>query len=157
MSVVNEIVPPRIPVFCNFWFEQTVPLTFSIGTSHFPYSGQQDTEKSEHIARASDARYKVYSNYINTNIQFDAIDSKSEGHPKVIVPQGVSIVNYLWHFGDGTTARGPVVSHDFKVPDPEISVALIVTDTRGLNFSCLHPLNLLFGESGTLVPHRVRV
>lgn len=43
---------------------------------------------------------------------------------------GGKISGYLWHFGDGGTAAGPVVQHVFPAPG-SYSVSLTVTDDRG--------------------------
>lgn len=46
-------------------------------------------------------------------------------------PNG-TVVNYLWNFGDGTTASGSTVNHVYT-QDGEYTVTLIVTDNDGLN------------------------
>ena len=43
-----------------------------------------------------------------------------------------TVVNYLWSFGDGTTASGSTVNHVYA-QDGEYTVTLIVTDNDGLN------------------------
>lgn len=45
-------------------------------------------------------------------------------------PDG-EIVSYHWDFGDGATAEGPVVKHEFQTPSITYRVVLTVTDDTG--------------------------
>ena len=55
-------------------------------------------------------------------VQFDASGSFD--------PDG-EIVSYHWDFGDGSTAEGPIVEHEFQTPSIEYRVVLTVTDDLG--------------------------
>ena len=55
-------------------------------------------------------------------IQFDASESYD--------PDG-EIISYHWDFGDGGTAEGPVVEHEFQTPSIEYRAVLTVTDDSG--------------------------
>lgn len=55
------------------------------------------------------------------NIIFDASQSSD--------PDG-NIISYKWHFGDGTTRSGKIVTHDYEVARP-YTVTLVVTDDDG--------------------------
>ncbi len=46
-------------------------------------------------------------------------------------PNGGTIINYAWDFGDGSTANGKIVVHSYKGPGTYI-VTLNVTDSNGL-------------------------
>jgi hypothetical protein len=152
MSIINEKVPKQLPVECNFWWEPGTPLNFVVGTSKYPYVHQEDE-----VSRPSDARYKVYTNTINTAITFDAKDSESLGHPKVVSPPGVEIIEYFWNFGDGVTGRGPVISHTYKIAGSETAVILAVTDSRGKRYTCRKPINLIFAFEGDISVGKIRV
>lgn len=152
MSIVNEFVPKPLPVEPNFWWEPGAALTFNIGASKYPYVHQVDE-----ISRSSDARYKVYTNPINEAITFDATDSESLGHPKVVTPPGIFIIEYLWDFGDGTTGRGPIISHTYKVAGAETAITLTVTDSREKRYSCRKPINLIFATEGDVSVSKIRV
>jgi PKD repeat protein len=50
-------------------------------------------------------------------------------------PDGGAIVSFMWDFGDGATATGPMVSHAFTSENP-FTVTLTVTDDEGSSSSC---------------------
>lgn len=144
MSTINERVPKALPVECNFFFNTGAPLVFTIEGHTYPYKHQADE-----VSRESDSRYAAFINYINTPIVFDAIDSETLGHPKVVTPPGVQIVEYLWDLGDGTVGQGPLVTHTYTIAGVETSVVLHVIDTRGFTYSCRKPLNLVYALEGS--------
>ena len=67
-------------------------------------------------------------------IQFDASDSFD--------PDG-EIVSYYWDFGDGSTAIGPVVEHEFEASNINYHVVLTVTDDSGDENSTYRDLELI--------------
>lgn len=67
-------------------------------------------------------------------IQFDASDSFD--------PDG-DIVSYHWDFGDGGTAVGPVVEHEFETSNVDYRVVLTVTDDSGEGNSTYRELELI--------------
>ncbi len=58
----------------------------------------------------------------NQNVSFDASAS---------IPDGGSIVSYMWDFGDGTTGSGIIVKHAYT-ENGDYTVTLNVTDSEGL-------------------------
>lgn len=67
-------------------------------------------------------------------IQFDA--SKSYD------PDG-EIISYHWDFGDGGTAEGTIVEHEFQTPSIEYRVMLTVTDDGGDENTMYRDLELI--------------
>ncbi|KYK32259.1 MAG: hypothetical protein AYK22_01910 [Thermoplasmatales archaeon SG8-52-3] len=62
-----------------------------------------------------------YIGFINEDIEFNAsLSYDSDGH----------IAEWFWNFGDGTTALGETVKHNYSTPG-DYSVILIVTDDNG--------------------------
>ena len=59
-----------------------------------------------------------------TPVTFDASDTRDEGQPC-----GSRCI-YAWNFGDGSSATGMVVVHEFEIPGTFV-VRLTVTDVRG--------------------------
>src|ERR1017187_918179 len=130
IPTVNEPVEPILPVEVNFWWEENGPVeAYTFDGDSYPYT---------HPEPAS--RYIMHTTYINELIAFFALEH--EGHPHVITPAGVEIVEYLWNFGDGFFGYGPFATHEYKVLEPGIEVKLTVVDTRGLEWSASKPMNL---------------
>jgi PKD repeat protein len=67
-------------------------------------------------------------------IQFDASDSFD--------PDG-EIVSYRWDFGDGDTAVGSVIEHEFEASDIDYRVVLTLTDDSGDVNSTYRDLELI--------------
>ena len=67
-------------------------------------------------------------------IRFDASESFD--------PDG-EIVSYHWDFGDGDTAAGSVVDHEFETPSIDYRIVLTVTDDRGAENSMYRELELI--------------
>jgi PKD repeat protein len=67
-------------------------------------------------------------------IQFDASDSFD--------PDG-EIVSYHWDFGDGDTAVGSVVEHEFETSNIDYRIVLTVTDDSGAANSSYRDLELI--------------
>ncbi len=59
-----------------------------------------------------------------TPVTFDASSTKDEGQPCG------STCSYAWDFGDGSSATGMIVSHEFRTPS-SFTVRLTVVDDRG--------------------------
>lgn len=51
------------------------------------------------------------------------------------------IVNYLWDFGDGETATGSIVSHQYQISG-DYSVTLVVTDDDGDTGAAVHQITI---------------
>ncbi len=92
----------------------SVPRTFSI-----PLSGASNT-----VAPSPDFTPSTTSPEMRQLVVFDASKSTDEG-----VPCNDNCT-YLWTFGDGSVARGRIVSHAFSTPGTYV-VTLAVTDAAG--------------------------
>jgi PKD repeat protein len=55
---------------------------------------------------------------------------------------GAVIASYLWAFGDGGSARGPLVSHAYSHPGT-YAVRLTVTSNAGLSSTVTHTIRVL--------------
>lgn len=153
MSTINDIVAPPIPVLANFWWDADGPeIPYTIDGNTYPYRHQADE-----VSRESDTRYAVDTTPLFTAIEFDAVGAASPSNPKVVAPNGVTIIQYLWNFGDGTIGFGPQPSHTYTTQSPGAEVVLIVTDSRGMRFSCAKPLNLIFLSLAARVAYKIRV
>lgn len=152
LTTINTIPTRPPPVFCNFWWGPRETLkSFIIDGQTFPYQHQEQFNGKKEVVetpKASDSRYESWSTFIRASITFDAIDSKKEGHPKIKLPAGIFVVEYLWDFGDGYTGNGPTVNHEFIAADPFTAVELRILDSRGLTFTCKQNINLLFATAG---------
>jgi len=71
---------------------------------------------------------------IDTPFTFDASDSED--------PDG-EIVQYIWSFGDGSSAEGMVVRHAYAVPDWKPVVTLTVVDDSGGSNSTSRQVNVV--------------
>ena len=78
---------------------------------------------------------------VNETVTFDA--SASE-------PDGGTIVEYFWDFGDGTNATGVVVTHAYKEFGTFL-VNLTVTDSEGLSNSQIQEINVRQHPEATFV------
>jgi hypothetical protein len=56
-------------------------------------------------------------------------------------PDG-TIQSYIWDFGDGTSADGPIVVHTYEHPG-EYTVTLTVTDNQGINYSSAQEVRII--------------
>lgn len=122
-SIINIPPAPPIPVICAFSWNQNGPehgVTYD-GDS-YPYTSPQPA-----------SRYKLYSTLTHQSIRFEA------NIPPI---HDVTIIEYLWDFGDGFKGYGSVVSHVYQVADPDTSVTLSVVDSRNMRWSAAKPLNL---------------
>jgi PKD repeat protein len=72
---------------------------------------------------------------INQDVTFDASATTDEG------VACDSRCNYLWDFGDFTTANGKIVTHKFTLPD-SYTITLTVTDGRGGVNATTRPLTI---------------
>jgi PKD domain len=130
-EIINIPPVPINPVLCNFWWDENGPSKF------LSFDGD---------------KYEFTYTVVDTEVEFFATKSDK---PHVIAPVGVTILEYFWDFGDGTTAMGPSVVHTYRVPDPEIEVKLTVVDSRDLRWSIARPLNLVPGKFGFLSAYRI--
>lgn len=116
-----------------------------LGTGEIPVlltitdaKGRQTTvdESIRLFNRIPHAQFSYQPNPAPTHhpIQFDASDSFD--------PDG-EIVSYHWDFGDGDTASGVVVDHEFQTPSIDYRVVLTVTDDRGDENSMYRELELI--------------
>lgn len=160
MSKINDIRAPIAPVRVEFYWTWTGEIQpFTIEGVTYPYKHQADEEPpfATKGGRSSDTRYKVLTSALNSPLLFDAVDKEVAGHPKVITPEGIFIVDYLWRFGDGTEAKGSTVNHTYIVPNPLTRVSLVVTDSRGIRWSAAKSLNLVSAAEARIVTDRVIV
>jgi hypothetical protein len=158
MRTINESPEPQIPVRVEFSFTTVAPIVpFAVNGITYPYKHQADEEPPNPTkgGRTSDSRYVVETTGTNSPITFDAVDSESLGNPKVIIPTGVFVLEYLWKFGDGFEAKGPTVTHTYLVPDPFTTVKLHVTDSRGLRWSSSKTLNLTLAHEGHIAVNKI--
>lgn len=149
---ISQFAKPTVPTLCNFWWNADgPPISFTIGGETYPYQHQADGH-----TRSSDSRYEILSTPLYISIAFDATDSEKLGHPKVITPPEVTVLQYLWNFGDGTIGYGPQPAHTYTAASPDTTVALTVTDSRGLQTSCAKPLNLIFLQLAAQIAYKIR-
>ncbi|MGD0510818.1 MAG: PKD domain-containing protein, partial [Candidatus Micrarchaeaceae archaeon] len=82
--------------------------------------------------------------YPGTTFTFDANDTSNIGLPKCSTPKNVSILEYIWDFGNGQTASGPLASITYNpgLGDFQVSVRLTVTDSLGRVSSAAQIVNL---------------
>lgn len=160
MSILNEVIPKVAPVRVAFWWTWATEIVpFHVEGIVYPYKHQADEEPpfATKGGRPSDIRYQVLTAAINSPLTFDAVDHEGLEHPKVLTPEGVFIIDYLWRFGNGTEAKGPTVNHTYIVPNRLTTVDLIVTDSRGLRWSAAKSVNLIEAAEARIVTNRVIV
>jgi PKD repeat protein len=94
------------------------------------------TRSVEALNRIPLARFTVDKMWVGTNdpLEFDASDSED--------PDG-EIVQYIWSFGDGSTAEGEVVTHSYAVPGWKPLVTLTVVDDSGGSNSTSKTVNVV--------------
>lgn len=152
MTSVNDIVNGQVPTIANFWWNADgTPISYTLDGDEYPYQHQADN-----ITRASDYRYAILTTPLYVSIAFDAIGAANPAHPKVIAPTGVSVIQYLWNFGDGTIGYGPQPSHTYTAASPDTQVSLTVTDSRGLRASVAKPLNLIYLQLAAEISYKIR-
>lgn len=110
------------------WTPKSVPLSYTIGGTTYPYSTQQDG-----VSRASDANYLAYTTPANTLLTFTA---------SLTTPNGTIITEYKWDFGDGAIGYGATVSHTYSVGSYQTQVTLNVTDSFGKRVFANRVINL---------------
>lgn len=148
MTAIINTPPANIPpVKMNFFFKQEGP------TGAVTYDGDTYPYPPLYVG---DTRYILYTSIVNTPLVFDAIGQESLLNPHVEPPPGVTVLEYLWNFGDGTEGYGPVVTHTYKVLDPELQVTLTIVDSRNFHYSCSRPVVLVVTAFGALVPYKIR-
>lgn len=81
------------------------------------------------------------------------IAERIKGH--VTPPPGVTILEYLWDFGDGFVGHGPTVTHTYEVADPDTEISLTILDSLGREWSTSKALSLVFVDFGYTYP-RIR-
>lgn len=88
--------------------------------------------------------YQSYVVPLGQPVVFDALDSFVLGIPKVITPTGISVVEYLWDLGNGTTGSGPSISttYNLTVQAPDQTVKLTTIDSLGREVTTSHPIEL---------------
>src|SRR6266568_2373153 len=96
-TTINKSPLPTPPVQCDFWWEEEEAPGYTFDGDVFPYPP----------LFAGDTRYNIYTTVIKHLITFDAINQA----PHIVTPPGISVIEYVWDFGDGTKAYGPVVTH----------------------------------------------
>lgn len=151
-ALISQFVSPPAATLCNFWWNADgPPISYTVGGETYPYQHQQDG-----IHRASDYRYEILTTPLYVSIAFDAVDHEHLGHPKVEPPAGVTVIQYLWNFGDGTIGYGPQPAHTYEAASPDTSVSLTVTDSRGLRSSVSKPLNLVYLQLAAEIAYKIR-
>ena len=150
-TTVNTIQPKPAPVIMGFWWNANGPeQVFTYDGDTFPYGplpGPPDEG-------SSNERYKAFSTVYVTPVEFFATKANK---PHVVAPAGVTILEYFWDFGDGTTGTGQTVSHQYKTLNEQVEVSLTVVDSRGLRFSQAKPVLLIYSALGGKRPYRWRV
>lgn len=135
-------MPARLNVDFSWSPVSGTPFTWTVGGNTYPYTTQQDT-----IVRPSDSRYAAVLTSTNTALTFTS---------SIVVPPGMSAIEYRWNFGDGSFSYGPVVTHTYIAPSPQTAVSLVVTDNFFNQATRQKVLNLRFGNRITLgLPFRV--
>lgn len=154
--VVNDFGGPIFPVEVNFWWNESGPVeAFTYDGDSYPYiSVTPRPGYTSPPAVRDPTRYIMHTTFINEEVSFFAIPSpeqeakKETFNPQVRTPAGVTVVEYLWDFGDGTVGYGPFVKHEYKLLEPGIEVKLTVVDSRGLVWSRARPVNLIPHATG---------
>lgn len=142
---VNDPIPPVRPVLMNFWWNENGPkLSFTYDGDTYPYTSP-----------APASRYAMGTTLVNTPVAFFAILSKTQeeeelNHPHISPPSGVTILEYIWDFGDGTRGFGPFVTHLYSAYNPNIEVKLSVIDSRRLSWSVSKQLHLYMVPSESI-------
>lgn len=150
--LISQPANPFVPTLADFWWNADgPPISYTVGGETFPYKEQADK-----VPRSSDYRYEILTTPVYVPIAFDAIGAASPSHPKVVTPPGVSVIQYLWNFGDGTIGYGPQPTHTYTAASPDTQVSLTVTDSRGLTASVAKPLNLIFLQLVAEVAYKIR-
>jgi len=126
-STVTVATPVVSHVFAkNDTFSVTLTVTDSEGKSDAfgLYVGVQSAPANAPIARFT---YSPGSLKVDQAVLFNASTS---------TPEGGSITNYVWNFGDNnvTTATGPTITHRYSTSG-NVTVTLTVRDSEGLNSS----------------------
>lgn len=103
-----------------------------------------DVQADKPLNRIPVADASVSANAAGTTVTYDGRSSSD--------PDG-RVTGYTWHFGDGTTATGPVVTHTFTNLGYLDQPALIVTDDRGdRGFTSLPRVKVHYGFDGFRSP-----
>jgi len=94
------------------------------------------TRSVEALNRVPSARFTVDKYWVGINdpLKFDASDSHD--------PDG-EIVQYIWSFGDGSTAEGMIVHHAYVTPGWTPLVTLTVVDEDGGSNSTSRQVNVV--------------
>jgi hypothetical protein len=144
MTTLQEPPSPPLLVICDFFFEQTGPP--GIAT----YDGDTYPYLPLPSDKGSDYRYAWGTTPVFLAVEFFGIahEVESKTQPHVIAPPGISILEYLWDFGDGYTGYGPIVTHTYEVPDPTTAISLTVIDSLGREFSTSKALSLVIVDFG---------
>jgi hypothetical protein len=128
---INEIstgVGIPLPTVDFDWSPKSVPVSYTVGGNTYPYARQADGQ-----VRTSDSRYTSFTTPTNTVLTFTA---------SISLVGDNSIVQYLWNFGDGSSAFGSSVSYMYKIANPSAEVSLAVTDIYGRTVARHRVLNL---------------
>lgn len=135
--------PPA--VVCDFGWYSSLSTTI-FGNLSYSYSG--NVYPPPNAGRTWPNPNTVdYVTQINTGVTFDCLDSPGLGLPKLIVPSGITIVNYSWNLGNGQIAQGPIVSTTYTQRTPDGACTLSVTDNLGRVTSTTRRLNFIVPSS----------
>lgn len=96
--------------------------SYTLGGTTFPYSSTPPS----------------YQFSTNTTLTFTS---------NINFPYGVTILEYLWNFGDGIEAYGATVDHVYAAASPETRVTLCVTDNYRRKVCAGRVMNLFQGTS----------
>jgi|SRR5208282_920463 len=133
-AVVNRSPQAVPPTSANFWWLQTgKPIEESFDGNSFNYP---TTPLNEQITFTAVSEGKTPQ------------EEAEAGHYYVITPAGVTILEYIWNFGDGIVGYGPIVTHTYTVNDPNTTISLVVVDSLRRRSSISKPLNLISDAFG---------
>jgi PKD repeat protein len=121
---INEtkLVNPRpaLPLVKFTWSPVGAALVYIVGGNSYAYGSY-------------DPRMQAFITPTNTPITFVA---------NVTSVSSISIIKYVWDFGDGQFGAGQNVQHTYTAPVPSTEVSLTVTDSLGRQSTRSKVLNL---------------
>jgi hypothetical protein len=147
---------PPPSVVCDFgWYSTTSSTIF--GTLIYDVAGNTYPPTNDNsIPPIVEATVPWFVDYVcetGVSVTFDCYDQQTLGLPTLIIPSGISIVEYAWDLGNGQVGQGPLVTTIYEQASPDASCTLTVTDSLNRRVTTTKRLNFnnvvqIFGESG---------
>lgn len=128
MATIQDIRPlPPKPVITFDWTPKSVSFTHTHAGNTYPWGVNLPS------SGAPDQPDQNYTS-TNTELTFTATITGLESN--------LTILEYIWRFGDGTIGYGPVTTHTYKAVSASTRVALQVTDSLRRKFYTGRMMNL---------------